>query len=644
MKNFVYDPILLGHIKRFDDTIMALIRRQQLHQSKDCTIVFINEVLSDYKLFPHILRSNKDRLSHLNIAIDDETIDDFVIAMQHEASLFSFVQQSFLHMVKSFLSSPTDTFLHIRGLILLLIFGNFYEYEQFETTFISILAHINRLSKEIQDIFYASLQKLPRVIRHIINISQNLLTLYILQNEPINPNASLFFTFSEFFTNLRNKSAFQCTPPFHSIDFINDVFSECFDAKSLFSQSNSPFFTYPAVLSMKLKNELFHIYQESLQEQNMTRAVFENLNTFFMNGGRVSDDFVRQLHLNIEVRRDHIVEDTIRQLESIPESHLARKLMVQFRGESGYDAGGVSREYFHLLMGKLFSPDYGMFTLINNKYYWFNPVSYEDQRTFQTLGKVISIAIYNSIILPIRFPLLLYKKILHYKITLNDMMEINESVVKSFQQMLKMKEDGEDISDLMLNFTATIDVFGNKKEVNLIENGDNIDVTNENVEIYIEKYLDWYTNKSIESSFNAFYDGFTKLCHGKFFEMFTPDEIDILASGEKVLDWNALKQNAKYSDGYTPKSKQVIWFWEIFDELNDEMKSKFLQFTTGTDGVPLGGLANVIITIQKSTNTKLLPTSHTCFSIFTLPCYRTKAEMKKKVLIAITHTEGFGFI
>jgi hypothetical protein len=36
---------------------------------------------------------------------------------------------------------------------------------------------------------------------------------------------------------------------------------------------------------------------------------------------------------------------------------------VIFAGEEGYDAGGVKKELFLLLMRELLSPDYGMFSV-----------------------------------------------------------------------------------------------------------------------------------------------------------------------------------------------------------------------------------------------------------------------------------------
>jgi len=38
---------------------------------------------------------------------------------------------------------------------------------------------------------------------------------------------------------------------------------------------------------------------------------------------------------------------------------LKKQLAVEFDGEQGVDEGGVSKEFFHLIVEELFNPDYG---------------------------------------------------------------------------------------------------------------------------------------------------------------------------------------------------------------------------------------------------------------------------------------------
>jgi ubiquitin-protein ligase E3 A len=115
-----------------------------------------------------------------------------------------------------------------------------------------------------------------------------------------------------------------------------------------------------------------------------------------------------------------------------------------------------------------------------------------------------------------------------------------------------------------------------------------------------------------------------------------------LVSGEEIFEWDELQKNAKYSDGYMAASRAVRWFWDIFKYMSTGKKKKFLQFTTGSDRAPLGGLSHVPITIQRIADPTKLPISRTCFAIFGLPDYPSREEMAAKIDIALNETTGFG--
>lgn len=54
-----------------------------------------------------------------------------------------------------------------------------------------------------------------------------------------------------------------------------------------------------------------------------------------------------------------------RQLEMVAMERaldLKKQLVVEFEGEQGVDEGGVSKEFFQLIVEEIFNPDYGMFT------------------------------------------------------------------------------------------------------------------------------------------------------------------------------------------------------------------------------------------------------------------------------------------
>jgi hypothetical protein len=67
--------------------------------------------------------------------------------------------------------------------------------------------------------------------------------------------------------------------------------------------------------------------------------------------------------LVLDVRREHVLEDTLNQLWGKERRELLRPLKVQMgmdEGEQGQDQGGVSQEYFRVVFEKAFNPDTGM--------------------------------------------------------------------------------------------------------------------------------------------------------------------------------------------------------------------------------------------------------------------------------------------
>ena len=70
-------------------------------------------------------------------------------------------------------------------------------------------------------------------------------------------------------------------------------------------------------------------------------------------------------------------------------------------------------EFFTLVIAQIFKPDYGMFYLNHeNDYYFFNRVQFQEtEKEYMLIGMLIGLAIYNSIILDIAFPTVIFKKL-----------------------------------------------------------------------------------------------------------------------------------------------------------------------------------------------------------------------------------------
>lgn len=56
---------------------------------------------------------------------------------------------------------------------------------------------------------------------------------------------------------------------------------------------------------------------------------------------------------------------------------------------------------------------------------WFNPTSFESDAQFTLIGIVLGLAIYNNVILEVRFPMVLYKKLMGKRGSFFDLQDWN---------------------------------------------------------------------------------------------------------------------------------------------------------------------------------------------------------------------------
>lgn len=111
------------------------------------------------------------------------------------------------------------------------------------------------------------------------------------------------------------------------------------------------------------------------------------------------------------------------------------------------------------------------------------------------------------------------------------------------------------------------------------------------------------------------------------------------------FDFNELQMATEYDGGYTADSQIIKDFWLIVHELPLEDKRKLLQFATGSDRVPVGGLIRLkLIIARNGPDSDRLPTAHTCFNVLLLPEYENKEKLNDRLLKAINYAKGFGML
>lgn len=100
-------------------------------------------------------------------------------------------------------------------------------------------------------------------------------------------------------------------------------------------------------------------------------------------------------------------------------------------------------------------------------------MSLECKLNFELIGTLIAIAIYNSVLLDLPLPHVVYKKLLDELVNLEDIREFEPQMYTTFSNILK----SDNVSAMDLTFSVTYDNYGMLEIVDLIPYGRNIEVT-----------------------------------------------------------------------------------------------------------------------------------------------------------------------
>lgn len=243
--------------------------------------------------------------------------------------------------------------------------------------------------------------------------------------------------------------------------------------------------------------------------------------------------FVPYLILN--VRRSHLVEDTLTQMTFQHEGDDFKKpLKVIFDGEDGVDAGGVRKEFYQIVTRELLDPSYGMFkNYEETRYLWFNSDSFEANNEYELIGKLLGVAIYNSVIIDLRMPSLVYKKLKRQPLNLSDLEELQPQLARGLRALLEFKGDVK--SAFELTFQITYERYGENVVVDLKENGADITVDESNRIEYVELYVDYILTSSVRAQYDAFERGFLAVCGGRALDLFDARELELLICGNPSL-------------------------------------------------------------------------------------------------------------
>jgi E3 ubiquitin-protein ligase HUWE1 len=120
--------------------------------------------------------------------------------------------------------------------------------------------------------------------------------------------------------------------------------------------------------------------------------------------------------------------------------------------------------------------------------------------------------------------------------------------------------------------------------VDLIPNGRNIMVTDDNKSDYIRLVAHHRMTSAIRSQIDSFLQGFYDLVPAELVCVFSPAELELLICGLPDVNVAELQQHTDYHQ-YRAGDEVIGWFWDALKDFNREERASFLQFVTGTSKV-----------------------------------------------------------
>eukprot|EP00522_Entomoneis_paludosa_P006427 CAMPEP_0172452508 /NCGR_PEP_ID=MMETSP1065-20121228/10146_1 /TAXON_ID=265537 /ORGANISM="Amphiprora paludosa, Strain CCMP125" /LENGTH=787 /DNA_ID=CAMNT_0013204573 /DNA_START=227 /DNA_END=2590 /DNA_ORIENTATION=- len=412
---------------------------------------------------------------------------------------------------------------------------------------------------------------------------------------------------------------------------------------------------HEAVVDSKIRNDRGEVIVDYPEIADAQASNFESKADWFKKTCAQLAVEWNEGHMRINVRREHLLEDSVDAVMSLNRKDLRKMWRFEFIGEAGIDAGGLAREWFHLVSKEIFDPDMGFWlsSESNQMLMEVNPASkmiHSDYLVYyRFLGRVMGKAMFDGQLVAGHMVPFIYKHMLGWPISFKDLKVYDEDYYSNLQQVKQLADTGEDVEMILcMDFTTTVDILGDKQDVELVPGGADKPVTNDNYTEYFEACLKYRMMDRIKPQLNELMLGFFDVIPEPLLTVFDYQELELIMCGLPKIDMKDWREHTEYSGDYEQVGEDYpacVWFWEVVDSFDQEMKARLLQFVTGTSGVPSRGFAvlqgndgNVRkFTIHGvSVGTCLYPRAHTCFNRIDLPSYETKDDLEEKLKLAVT--------
>jgi len=323
---------------------------------------------------------------------------------------------------------------------------------------------------------------------------------------------------------------------------------------------------------------------------------------------------------------------------------LLNNFSVRFVGEPGSGIGPF-RELFGIISSELFgsrsmffvpTPDGRHMTVAS---YQRCPAKEENIAYFEMAGRFAAMSLFYNLPLGVSLTSSLLKAALGRPMSFHDLSTYDISLYTGLLKLLESKVDPE---VLCQNFTVLVEGErqGEFIEYPLKPGGKDILVTEQNKYEYAQLVADYRLNESA-IFVRAFAKGFQTMIPLKRLSILSVQELHDLICGPVRLDVKSLQKYVRY-DGYTKQTPVIQWFWKVVESMSEKEHRQLLTFWSGSPVPPLNGFdpnnsedGDEWAIEKDDSGPDSLPHAATCSFILRLPPYRSEAELRQKLKIAL---------
>ncbi|GLE06293.1 hypothetical protein PINS_up015540 [Pythium insidiosum] len=355
--------------------------------------------------------------------------------------------------------------------------------------------------------------------------------------------------------------------------------------------------------------------------------------------------------LTAYINRERLLEESIRLLSDFPRSDVSRRVRIQFDADVGVDAGGVYREWFLLVCEELVKPSAGVFRCVDaaDQVFYLDPHSRHilgDNHLahFFATGRFLGRALLEGNVTGFHLALPLLKIILGQPLSLSDLEFFDPETYRNLTWLLN--NDGADALGLDFSVCEQVVMADGSTQtmvVDLIPNGRDVEVTDTNKALFVDRKFRYMVFESVSSQLYALLKGVYEVVPPEMLMLFDAEELDYVLSGSDEIDVDDWKRNSKWTADLI-EHPVLEWFWEIVREMPNKYRRRLLQFSTGSSRVPLAGFSALT-----SYDGRLCPFTlkgvsgvvngsihgHACFNRLDLPKFRKREDlwMAMKVIV-----------